>query len=868
MKRILLIAGGVLALLLIAAGVLPYLIPNEVYQRQIERAATDALGREVTLEGDVGLALFPRLSARIDGVRVANPDGFSRENMIEAGQLRGVVKWGPLIGGRVEVAEIAFVDADVMLERRADGETNWTFGTGEPAPEPDEDSGSGASVNAGVDRASLQNARLVYSDAVSDAYYEISELDLTATARAMDVPMEAEAEGLFQGTPFSIDLTLDTPEALMAAAPAMVAFALDTEGGAAGYEGSATLGDVITLDGRFTLDGRDLANLATLAGVTDLPVNLAALGRVRAEGTVAGALESLEIAFERLSLQSDGLTAGYDGKVSLGEVPALAGTMDLDSSDLGAWLGGLGLDLPPAASVLKRVELSSALEGPVDALRLTDAHLSQQGPLLNARFDGSARLGEASSLGGTLAASSTKLRDLMDLLEVEMAEGDTLKRFSVEGDVSGTMERIQVSKLDASLDDVRAAGALDLRLDGPRPFIGGTITTGRLDLSPFLTTSDAPPQSSGSTGWSDEKLDLSGLQAVDADIKLKADQIILGDIALDQPDLAAKVTNGNLIADITSMRAFGGAWAGEFGLDGSAATPTMRANLTGQSIAVDQALGALAGIDALAGLGELSVDVTSRGDSLKALVEGLSGQMGSNLQNGVIKGINIGQLVRSRENIVQALADGTLQMALEPEAETDFTSLLAGLDISNGVASISQFSMTNPVLSLSGDGSINLGAQTMNVGIVPRVDTSGAGAGSALQLNGVPIPFRIQGSWTSPKLTPDTNLIQAILRQDVGNRIGQEIGGDAGNIIGGIIGGQRPGQTTGSGSGQAQTPATPSGEDTTAGETATTARTPEQQLEDAARDAARNAIGDLFNRNRQQQEEPEAEDPETEGDGE
>ncbi len=866
MKRIFLIAGGVLALLLIAAGVLPYLIPNEVYQRQIERAATDALGREVTLEGDVGLSIFPRLSARIDGVKVANPEGFSRENMIEAGELRGVVKWGPLIGGKVEVAEIAFVDADVMLERRADGESNWTFGTGEPAPEPEEDGGSGGSVNAGVDRASLQNARLVYSDAVADAYYEISELDLTATARAMDVPMEAEAEGLFQGTPFSIDLTLDTPEALMGAAPAMVSFALDTEGGAAGYDGSATMGDVITLDGRFTLDGRDLENLATLAGVTDLPVNLAALGRVRAEGTVAGALETLEIAFEQLSLQSDGLSAGYDGRINLGDVPALAGTVDLDSSDLGAWLGGLGLDLPPAASALKRVELSSVLEGPVDALRLSDAHVSQQGPLLNARFDGSARLGETSSLGGTVAASSTKLRELMDLLEVEMAEGDTLQRFSVEGDVSGTMELIQISKLDASLDDVRAAGALDLRLDGPRPFIGGTITTGRLDLSPFLTTSDAPPpESSGSTGWSDEKLDLSGLQAVDADIQLKADQIILGDIALDQPDLAATVANGNLTADITSMRAFGGAWAGEFGLDGSAATPAMRANLTGQSIAVDQALGALAGIDALAGLGELNVDVTSRGDSLKALVEGLSGEMGSNLQNGVIKGINIGQLVRSRDNIVQALADGTLQMALEPEAETDFTSLLAGLDISNGVASISQFSMTNPVLSLSGDGSINLGAQTMDVGIVPRVDTSGSGAGSALQLNGVPIPFRIQGSWTSPRLTPDTNLIQSILRQDVGNRIGQEIGGDAGNIIGQIIGGGQ-GQSSGSSSGQ--TPATPSGEGTTEGETTTPpARTPEEQLEDAARDAARNAIGDLFNRNRQQQQ-PAEEEAETEGDGE
>lgn len=850
MKRILLIAGGALALLLIAAGVLPYLIPNDVYQRQIERAATSALGREVSLQGDVGLSVFPRLSARIDGVTVANPEGFSRDNMIEAGQLRGVVKWGPLIGGKVEVAEIAFVDADVMLERRADGEANWTFGSGEPAPEPEENGGSTTSVNAGVDRASLQNARLVYSDALADAYYEISELDLTATARAMDVPMEAEADGKFQGTPFSIDLTLDTPEALMAAAPAMVSFALDTEGGAAGYEGNATLGEVITLDGSFTLDGRDLANLATLAGMTDLPVNLAALGRVRAEGTVAGAVDTLQIIFDEMSLQSDGLTAGYDGQINLGEVPALAGTVDLDSSDLGAWLGGLGLELPPAASVLKRVELSSALEGPVDALRLTNAHLSQQGTLLNARFDGTAQLGETSSLGGTIAASSTKLRELMDLLEVEMAEGETLQRFSVEGDVSGTMERIQISGLDASLDDVRAAGALDLRLDGARPYIGGTITTGRLDLSPFLTTSDAAPQSSGSTGWSDEKLDLSGLQAVDADIKLKADQIILGDIELDQPDLAAKISNGNLTADIASMRAFGGAWAGVFGLDGSAATPTMSANLTGQSIAVDEALGALAGIEALSGLGELSVDVTSRGDSLKALVEGLGGDMGANLADGAIKGINIGQLVRSRENIVQALADGTLQMALEDEAETDFTSLLAGLDISNGVATISQFSMTNPVLSLSGDGSINLGAQTMNVGIVPRVDTSGAGAGSSLQLNGVPIPFRIQGSWTSPKLTPDTNLIQSILRQDVGNRISNQIGGDAGNIIGQIVGGG----SSSSSSSQSQARPSEDGES----ETTTTTRTAEEQLEDAARNAARNAIGDLFgNRNQSQQTEEE-----------
>lgn len=843
MKRILLIVGGILALLLIAAGVLPFLIPNEVYQRQIERAASDALGREVTLDGKVGLSVFPRISARVDGVKVANPDGFSRENMIEAGQLRGVVKWGPLLAQRVDVAEIAFVDADVMLERRADGETNWTFGSGEPAPE--EEGGSGnSSVNAGIDRASLQNARLVYSDAVAGTHYEIAELDLTATARSMTAPMEATAEGLFQGTPFSIDLGVDTPQMLLDGAAAAVTFSLDTEGGAAGYDGSAILGEAISLDGGFTLDGRNLATLAALAGV-EVPINLSALGRVRAEGQVSGPVETLQITFDRLDLDSDGLTAGYDGLIRLGTEPTLDGSMELDSNDLSGWLGGLGLDLPPAVDVLKRVDLSTGVSGPVSALSLSNTSLSQQGPLLDARFDGSARLGEASSVAGNVAASSTRLRDLLALLEVEMAEGDTLERFSVEGDVSGTLERISISQLDASLDDVRAAGALDLRLDGPRPFIGGTITTGRLDLSPFLTEGEAAPQEGSSTGWSDAKLDLSGLQAVDTDIALKADQIILGDITLGQPDLSAKISNGNLTANIASMQAFGGAWAGTFGLDGGAAVPTMRLDLDGQSIAVDQALSSLAGLNALSGLGALNVDVTSRGDSLKALVEGLNGEMGSDLSNGSIKGINIGQLVRSRDNLLAALANGTLQMALEPEAETDFTSLLAGLDITNGVARIEQFSVTNPVLSLTGSGSINLGAQTLDVGIVPRVDTSGTGAGSSLQLNGVPIPFRIKGNWLSPGLSPDTAMIQSILRQDAADRLSDQIGGDAGNIIGEIIGG-----------GQSQTQA-PTGE---TGEQ-TPPRTPEEQLEDAAQQAIGNALGDLFgSRPRQQPAEEEEED--------
>ena len=112
MKHIALIAGGIFVLLIGAAMAVPFLIPKSVYRAQIERAAGEALQRKVTLEGEVRLSLFPRIAASVGGMKVANPEGFEGAYMIEAGELRGAVKWAPLLfGQRVEVHELAFVDA-------------------------------------------------------------------------------------------------------------------------------------------------------------------------------------------------------------------------------------------------------------------------------------------------------------------------------------------------------------------------------------------------------------------------------------------------------------------------------------------------------------------------------------------------------------------------------------------------------------------------------------------------------------------------------------------------------------------------------------------------------------------------------------
>ncbi len=182
MKRTILILAGIFGLLLVAALTIPFFVPKSVYKTQIEKAATSALNREVLLTGDVSVSVFPRISASVGGVTVANPDGFSAPNMIEAGELRGSVKWMPLLSRRVEVQELAFVDANVQLEKLADGRTNWDFGTAET--EQPASTGDGASVNASIAKASLKNASLTYRDDEAGTEYVLKDLNLDAPCKA------------------------------------------------------------------------------------------------------------------------------------------------------------------------------------------------------------------------------------------------------------------------------------------------------------------------------------------------------------------------------------------------------------------------------------------------------------------------------------------------------------------------------------------------------------------------------------------------------------------------------------------------------------------------------------------------------------
>ena len=725
MKRVLLIVSGIAALLIIAAFSVPFFIPKSVYKNQIENAATNALQRDVTLAGDVKISVFPRISASVEQVSVANPDGFATPNMIEAGALRGSVKWMPLLSRRVDVQEIAFVDADVFLQRKADGNTNWEFASSKEASPPPE--GTNGSFDAGIESAILKNASLIFQDDQSGETYKLSELDLEASLRGMDQPLSATASGRFQEQAFTVDIWLDAPEALTRNLPAQA----------------------------------------------------------------------------QLDLASDLANIKYDGSVQLGDAPSLNGTFETVVADLAALTQQFELDVP-ARSALGRLQVAGKASGALDSPSLTELKLTHDSDLLSASYEGSVSLNGDGTVAGTLSIASDRMRDLLSAAAIELAPGDTLQTFAVSGTANGTFKSVMVNNLNLSLDALRGTGQAGIDVSATTPRIIGDLSVPALDLTPFMGEPDPEKTNQGIQPWSDETLELSGLKSVNANLSLEVGSLTIGDVELTDAVMDVDLTDGLLTADLSQFKAFSGLWLGKLTVDARPATPKVGFDMQGQNVAVANLLGTLAGFNSLTGTGQFKVSAQSSGTSIDAIMQAIDGEVSTSLSDGVVKGLNVAALVRSASSLKQAIATGSIQElnfgeALSQNAETDFSSFNTVLKVNDGVANVDVMKLLSPILGVDGTGQINLAAQSMDLRLATSVDKSAQGQGSVVQLNGIPVPIRISGAWTNPKVTPDLSGVSSAFKAELGSRVLEELGvsnsagsGSTEDVIGGLLGIKKP----------------------------------------------------------------------------
>ena len=363
MKKVLYGIAGLIAILIAAILIVPSVIDWNDYKAEIAAEVKKATGRDVTLNGDLSLAILPSPRLSIADAHLSNIPGAAARSMISLKELTVSVKFAPLLHGAIEVASVELVEPVIELEKLANGAVNWSFappavaqstakspppalGAGLPPESPPSSglpgaakpaTGSAAAKKGGssagsfrLDRVAIVRGKLIYRDATSGTVELIEGIDIEGSAQSAIGPFTAKGAFVVRGIPLSLQLSTGQ-FAEKGTVPISVTVKAPAAGASVALKGTVT--DVETAP---------RVSVKLEGGGPDLGALIAAVsGGARATGparpfSVKSSVEANEtaVAVNGLTLTVAGTEATGSARVGLGPVPRIEASLKTPLIDL------------------------------------------------------------------------------------------------------------------------------------------------------------------------------------------------------------------------------------------------------------------------------------------------------------------------------------------------------------------------------------------------------------------------------------------------------------------------------------------------------------------------------------------------------
>lgn len=302
---------------------------------------------------------------------------------------------------------------------------------------------------------------------------------------------------------------------------------------------------------------------------------------------------------------------------------------------------------------------------------------------------------------------------------------------------------------DASLkfDSIAGTGALAIDTGGVRPRVTGSLALHRLDITPYLppqkpaekTASPAKgqpaPAPTRHAGWDTTPIDFSGLGRIDADLHITADEIRVRKFDLGLTDLHLVLADSHLKLDLAKLNAYGGHGSGMVTIVGSGPRASIGLGFNLAGVQIQSLLKDSISFDRLSGNTGWTTAISTAGGSERELIDNLEGNGALQLVNGSLRGFNLVQMLSN------PVGDLT-----QPHGSTTIEHMTGSYVIARGIVTNHDLDVKSGNLSASGEGTIDLPAQTLDYRLKPRL--------------GVAIPIRISGPWSALHYRMDMNVLK------------------------------------------------------------------------------------------------------------
>jgi AsmA protein len=316
-----------------------------------------------------------------------------------------------------------------------------------------------------------------------------------------------------------------------------------------------------------------------------------------------------------------------------------------------------------------------------------------------------------------------------------------------------------------------------------KPLVKLDLDFQRLDVA--TSKERATSASLGSQPWSNASIDLTGLNYVDAQLRVSAAELNIGEARFAPVAIDTAVAAGVLKTSFSNLGVYGGQASGQLIIDVTSGSPGYAFSSDLVGVRALPLLRSAADFDKLDGKMQAKMTLRSAGNSQRLVMSNLSGTVFVVFQDGAIRGLNVAAMIRS-------LTSGTLSGWQEgKEQTTDLTQLSASFRIDKGQATTADLSLVGPLVKVTGAGTIDLAAKALAFRVEPKLVLTTEGQGRTSDPVGLGIPVVIDGPWAEPRIYPD--MAGILDNPDAAYAKLKEMGkglfggsGGLGNILGGL----------------------------------------------------------------------------------
>ena len=738
MKLFLKIAAGLLVLILLAVIIVVTVVDPNDYKQQIQDQVKKSINRDLVITGDLGWSFYPLLGFQSGQVTLYNSPEFKEKILLNVQEAAISINVFPLFSGQLEVGEIILDGVEFNLITNEDGLSNLdnlqaadatvenTTETVNKQDTPVEEEASkpvdlSQFVLSGIN---ITNAQLQVIDHQKNETQQVAVKSMLLNEFAFDKKSHFSLTSQFKNDQVEADIELNADIFVNAA-----------------------------------LTSIELTNLTIESKVLSQALSGSTLNTTFSSG-LKYQTETKQLDIKAITINNKFTGSFLDGNIYINssdirvtnENEVALGKLTLTSSLTGTSLENNKLDTNLETNLAVNVQKKTAN---IDKFELKNTITGKE---LQGNLNLSFKEMDVSNFEKILI----KQFKLVSELNAPAISKDKINS-TIESEISYDLakQKLNLSSLQSTVNNIELGGEFSF-IQQAIPVIRYNLKGNVWDLNPYLvkaTKTETTTETTNEPVATDKKdpakelePDLSILKELDIKGELSIAGILYQDITIGKITNSLTVKDGRATIKPLTAKLYDGSLNIEAWVDESGGKNQYKTTASISNVILMQLLKDAAKIDLLSGTANVNLVASGQGLTASKIQQGVVAKGDFKILDGELYGINLSHEVR----VLKAKIQGKTIAPDKLIKKTDFASLIGNFTVEKGIANNQKLTMLSPVIRLDGGGTADTIKQTIDykLGVTPLSKTDEST--SYVDLNGISIPLRIQGTFTKPTFSLDT----------------------------------------------------------------------------------------------------------------